>query len=198
METEGVVMTDITKEIGITRMDCPTCVVTLEKSVMKVPGVIKAQGNYLKKTLKVTYDDATSLIAIEKAIEDVGYQISYKKYPSPLSKLRGLFSRSESKAITLISDADFDGKVLQALKPVVVLFASEGCPACQVIKPQFKALAEKRASGADFYEMDVASTETWKGYGVMGIPTVIVFRDGRPGERFSAMLGVVELETVLN
>ncbi len=93
-------MPDVTKEIAITRMDCPTCVVTLEKSVMKVPGVTKAQGNYLKKTLKVTMNDSTPLADIEKAIEDVGYQVAYKKYPSPLSKLRGLFSGGDSKAIT--------------------------------------------------------------------------------------------------
>jgi len=190
-------MADVTKEIGITRMDCPTCVVTLEKSVMKVPGVSKAQGNYLKKTLKVSYDDATPLAAIEKAIEDVGYQVAYKKYPSPLSKLKGLFSRGESKMITTITDIEFQDKVLNSTKLVAVLFASESCPACQVIKPQFKALAEKRVVGADFYEMDVASTETWKKYSVMGIPTVIVFRGGKQAERFGAMLDVTGLEKAL-
>ncbi len=190
-------MADIMKEIGITRMDCPTCVVTLEKSVMKVPGVRKAQGNYLKKTIKVTYDEATPLAAIEKAIEDVGYQVTYKKYPSPLSKLKGLFSRGESKAITTITDAEFRDKVLGSAKPVAVLFSSEGCPSCQVLKPQIKALAEKQAGRVDFYEMDVSHTEAWKDYHVMGIPTVVVFRSGNPAERFGAMLRVDELEKAL-
>jgi len=190
-------LTDVTKEIGITRMDCPTCVVTLEKSVMNVPGVSKAQGNYLKKTLKVTYDEATPLAAIEKAIEGVGYQVAYKKYPSPLSKLRGLFGRGELKAITKITDAEFLEKVLHASKPVAVLFSSEGCPSCQILKPQIRALAEKRAGSVDFYEMDISETETWKEHNVMGIPTVIVFRGGKPAERFSAMLRVDELEKSL-
>jgi len=188
-------MPEVTKEIGITRMDCPTCVVTLEKSVMKVPGVKKAQGNYLKKTLKVTMEDTVPLVAIEKAIEDVGYQVAYKKYPGPLSKLRGLFSRGESKAITTITDGDFE-KVLRASKPVAVLFSSEGCPACRIIKPQFKALAEKHTS-ADYYEMDVTNTEKWKEYSVMGIPTVIVFRGGKPVERFGTMLSVGDLEKAI-
>jgi len=190
-------LTEVTKEIGITRMDCPTCVVTLEKSVMKVPGVSKAQGNYLKKTLKVTFNDATPLAAIEKAIEDVGYQVAYKKYPSPLSKLKGLFSRGESKAIIVITDAEFHDKVLGSAKPVSVLFSSESCPSCQVLKPQIKALAEKQAGKVDFYEMDISYSETWKTYSVMGIPTVIVFRGGKPAERFSAMLRVDELEKSL-
>jgi thioredoxin 1 len=189
-------MPEVTKEIGITRMDCPTCVVTLEKSVMKVPGVTKAQGNYLKKTIKVTMEDTVLLTAIEKAIEDVGYQVAYKKYPGPLSKLRGLFSRGESKAITPITDADFQEKVLKASKPVAVLFSSEGCPTCRIIKPQFKALAEKH-TGVDYYEMDVTDTEKWKEYNVMGIPIVIIFRGGKPAERFGAMLSVGDLEKAL-
>jgi hypothetical protein len=45
--------------------------------------------------------------------------------------------------------------------------------------------------------MDVTGTETWKEQHVMGIPTVIVFRGGKPTERFSAMLRVDELEKSL-
>ena len=190
-------MADITKEIAITRMDCPTCVVALEKSVMKVPGVRKVQSNYLKKTIKVTYDETTSLATIEKAIEDIGYQVAYKKYPSPLSRLRGLFSRGDSKAIISISDAEFRAKVLGSAKPVAVLFSSEGCPNCQVIKPQIRALAEKHEEKVEFYEMDVSNTETWKEYRIMGIPTVVVFRGGKPAEQYSAMLRVDELEKAL-
>jgi thioredoxin 1 len=198
VEAEGHVLTDVTKEIGITRMDCPTCVVTLEKSVMKVPGVGKAQGNYLKKTLKVTFDEATPLASIEKAIEDVGYQVAYKNYPSPLSKLRGLFSRGESKAITAITDAEFHDKVLGSAKSVAVLFSSEGCPSCQVLKPQIKTLAERQTGKVDFYEMDISHTETWKAYNIMGIPTLIVFKNGKSVEHFSAMLRIDELEKALN
>ena len=81
---------EVTKELAITRMDCPTCITTLEKSVMKVSGVRKVQGNYLKKTLRVTMEDSTPLASVEKAIEDVGFQLAYKKYPSPLARLKCL------------------------------------------------------------------------------------------------------------
>jgi thioredoxin 1 len=197
VEAEGLAVVDVTKEIGITRMDCPTCIVTLEKSVMKVPGVKKAQGNYLKKTLKITYDEETPLATIEKAIEDVGYQVAYKQYPSPLAKLRGLFGRGETKAITTMTDADFSTKVLRSTKPVAVLFSSEGCPSCQIMKPQFKELAEKHVAQVDFYESDITRTEALKEYNVMSIPTVIIFRGGKPAERFGALLRVDELEKAL-
>ena len=96
-----------------------------------------------------------------------------------------------------ITDADFPAKVLHSTKPVAVLFSSEGCPSCQIIKPQFKELAEKQAGKVDFYELDITHTEVWKEYNVMSIPTVIIFRGGKPAERFSAMLRVDELEKAL-
>ena len=186
------------KEIPITRMDCPTCVVTLEKAVKRVNGVKDARGNYLRKTLRVTYDPAVAgLDEIEKAIEGVGYQIGYKRYPSPISRLMGLFGHGESKVVKTISDADFPGKVLHAERPAVVLFSSQTCPMCRNLKPKFRELAERRAGAVDFYEMDVAGTETWRDYDVMGLPTVIVFRGGKAAERFMAALGVDEFEDAL-
>ena len=70
------------KLIPITRMDCPTCIPVLEKEVMKLEGVTEARGNYMTKNLRVTYNpENVQLSQIEAAIERVGYQISYKKYP---------------------------------------------------------------------------------------------------------------------
>ena len=187
------------KEIPVNRMDCPTCVPTLEKAIKRVEGVTEARGNYLKRAIRVIYDpEKARLQDIEKAIEDIGYQISYKKYPSPLSRLMGMLSRGESKAVTTIGDTDFPGRVLHTSKPVAVLFSSQTCPACRVLKPRFRELAERQAGNVDFYEMDVAATETWKDYDVMGIPTVLVFRDGKPAERFGAVLNIDELEKVLS
>jgi len=188
----------VVKDIPITRMDCPTCVVTLEKAVKRVNGVEDARGNYLMRTLRVTYDPSVARIEeIEKAIEHIGYQIGYKRYPSPISRLMGLFGRGESKAVETIGDADFPGKVLHADRPVAVLFSSRTCPICQSLKPKFNDLAKRKAGAVDFYEMDVAGTETWRDYDVMGLPTIIVFRGGKAAERFVAALDVEELEGAL-
>ncbi|OGD58135.1 hypothetical protein A3K78_00490 [Candidatus Bathyarchaeota archaeon RBG_13_52_12] len=100
--------------------------------------------------------------------------------------------------MTTIVDSEFPEKVLRSTKPVAVLFSSEGCPSCQVSKPQIKALAERQEGKVSFYEMDVTQTETWKEYNFMGIPTVIVFRGGNPVERFSALMRVDELEKALS
>ena len=190
---------DTIKEIPLTRMDCPTCVVTLEKAVKEVKGVKNVRGNYMRKILKVTYDPETAkLTDIEKTIENLGYDITYKHYPNPLERLRGLFSRNETKSIRTITDSDFTEKVLQASNPVTVLFSSETCPACQILKPKIKKLAEQKDYQADFYEMDITQTETWKKYDVMSIPTVLLFRNGKPHTRFDAIIRIDELEIALS
>ena len=190
---------DTIKEIPLTRMDCPTCVVTLEKTLKEVKGVKNVRGNYMRKILKVTYDPETAkLTDIEKTIENLGYDITYKHYPNPLERLRGLFSRNETKSIRTITDSDFTEKVLQASNPVTVLFSSETCPACQTLKPKIKKLAEQKDYQADFYEMDITQTETWKKYDVMSIPTVLLFRNGKPQTRFDSIIRIDELEIALS
>lgn len=189
---------DAIKEIHLTRMDCPTCVITLEKAVKEVKGVKNVRGNYMRKILKVTYDPETAkLTDIEKTIENLGYDIAYKHYPNPLERLRGLFSRNKTKVIRTIADSDFTEKVLQAFNPVAVLFSSETCPVCQTLKPRIKKLAEQKVDQAEFYEMDITQTETWKKYDVMSIPTVLLFHYGKPQARFDAMIQIDDLEKAL-
>ncbi|MFB0543281.1 MAG: thioredoxin domain-containing protein [Candidatus Bathyarchaeia archaeon] len=176
------------KTIPITRMDCPTCIPLLEREVKQLEGVEEVQGNYMNKTLKVTYNpNRIQLTDIEATIERLGYQIAYKKYPGVISRLRGLLKREEVDIVQSLTDTNFPGKVLHASKPVAVLFSSPTCPICRVLKKQFKEIAEKVEGRSDLYEMDITSTETWRKYNILSIPTVLVFRDGRLSERFEAI-----------
>jgi thioredoxin-like negative regulator of GroEL len=186
------------KTIPILRMDCPTCIPVLEIEVLKVEGVEEVRGNYLARTLKVTFDSSKAQLAeIEAAIERVGYRIAYKRYPSPLSRLRDLFKRDQGVEVASLTDADFPGKVLHASKTVVVLFSSPTCPTCKVFKPEFLGLAERMGKEADFYEMNIEETETWREYDVLSIPQVTVFRAGKISERFTAMPIASEIEKAL-
>ena len=186
------------KTIPIIRMDCPTCIPVLEREVLKVEGVQEVRGNYLAKSLKVTFDPSKAQLAeIETAVERVGYRIAYKKYPSPLSRLRDLFKREQGVEVAALTDADFPGKVLHASRTVVVLFSSPACPTCKVFKPDFLSLAEKLGKEIDFYEMDIEATETWRAYDILSIPQVLVFRVGKVSERFTAMPVVSEIEKAL-
>ncbi len=181
-------MAPIEKTISITRMDCPTCIPVLEKEVLKLDGVESARGNYITKNLKVVYDpERVQLAEIEAAIERVGYQISYKRYPGVFSKLKELFRRGENEGVPALNDQEFPGKVLHASGNVAVLFTSPTCPTCRVFKPRFRELAVKLAGEADLYEMNIISTDVWREYDVMSIPTVIVFKAGEEAARFTAL-----------
>ena len=186
-----------TKNIPITRMDCPTCIPVLEKEVKRLEGVEAARGNYMTKNLRVTYDpDRVQLEEIESAIERVGYQIAYKRYPGVFSKLKDLFKKKESKSVPALTDEEFPGKVLHSSRNVAVLFTSPTCPTCRVFKPEFEALAE-RTDKADFYEMDIVSTERWRDYDILSIPTVLVFKAGEVSNRFTALPRTDEIESAV-
>ena len=178
-------------------MDCPTCVITLEKSIKQVMGVKDAKGNYLKKTIKVTYDpDVAKLTDIEKAIENLGYFITYKHYMSPIERLQRFFKDGD-KAIKNLTDKDFIRQITNNTQPAIVLFSSKMCPACQAIKPKLEQLLKQQITKYNFYEMDIAITDTWKEYNIIGIPTIILFREGKPTEHFGAVLNLEELKKAM-
>jgi len=84
------------KTFPITGMDCPSCIVNIEKELKKLRGVKEAQGNYIVEKVVVTYDPSKiDVSAIEKKIEDLGYRIAYKKYPSIAERIRRWIKRSK-------------------------------------------------------------------------------------------------------
>jgi thiol-disulfide isomerase/thioredoxin len=175
----------VVKIIPILRMDCPTCIPLLEGELKRIKGVKEARGNYLKKTLKVTYNPTlTQIGAIEAAIERLGYRIAYKKYPGVLSRLRGFLNDKKNDAFPSLIDSDFQEKVLHPLKPVIVLFSSPNCPTCHVFKRQFREITQKVKEKADLYEMNITSTDRWRKYDIVSIPTVLIFKNGHLSRRF--------------
>jgi thioredoxin 1 len=175
------------KLIPIVQMDCSTCVSTIEKELLKLKGVQEARVNYMIKNVKVIYDsDLVGLSDIEAAIERVGYQIAYKQYPSFLSKLKNLFRKEQSSVVIAISDADFATKVLHANKTVAVLFSSQNCPTCRVVKVIYNEVADELAEHVAFYEMDSSTSNTYNNYDVISVPTVLIFRDGQLKDRLLA------------
>ena len=87
-------------------MGCPTCIPVLEKEVLRLDGVEAVKGNFMTKNLRVNYDpEKVQLTQIEAAIERVGYQISYKRYPSVFTRLRALLRNKKSESVPQLSDA---------------------------------------------------------------------------------------------
>ncbi len=81
-----------------------------------------------------------------------------------------------------ISDAAFAQEVLESARPVVVDFWAPWCGPCKAIEPALDELANA-TSAVDFVKLDIeANPETAQRYGVLSLPTVILFANGEPRE----------------
>ena len=75
----------------------------------------------------------------------------------------------------------FDREVLNATVPVVVDFWAEWCGPCRVVAPEVGALAAEHGDAIKVVKVDVDAAPGVAGrYGIQGIPTIALFRDGRP------------------
>jgi thioredoxin 1 len=88
---------------------------------------------------------------------------------------------------THIQDVDtaaFDAEVLLATGPVLVEFSADWCPPCRMIEPVVANLATALAGRLTVRRLDVdRDPEISIRYGVLGMPTLILFEGGEPVER---------------
>ena len=88
-------------------------------------------------------------------------------------------------ATKTVTDASFQADVLQSDTPVLVDFWAEWCGPCRVIAPTVDAVAEQLQGKAKVVKMDVdENINVPQRYGIRGIPTLIVFKNGEEQERF--------------
>ena len=83
-----------------------------------------------------------------------------------------------------VTDATFEAEVLQAAVPTLVDFWAAWCGPCLIVAPAVEAIAEEYDGKLRVAKMDVdANPETPRGLGIMGIPTLILFKDGAEATR---------------
>lgn len=79
----------------------------------------------------------------------------------------------------VISSAEFQTKVLDAQGPVLVDFFATWCGPCKMLAPTLEEVASEVAGRAQVYKVDVdESQDLAMKYGVMSVPTMIVFENG--------------------
>jgi thioredoxin 1 len=89
-----------------------------------------------------------------------------------------------SQVIT-VTDATFAEEVLGSDKPVLVDFWAEWCPPCRMISPVLAEIAAERAGELTIVKINYdENPHTGGSFGVMGLPTLLLFKNGEPIRSF--------------
>ncbi|MGD0794159.1 MAG: thioredoxin [Dehalococcoidales bacterium] len=80
-----------------------------------------------------------------------------------------------------IEEAKFDEAVLKSKMPALVDFWAPWCGPCRMVAPVVEELAGEYTGKVSFFKMNVDNNPKVAGkYGVMSIPTLILFKGGKP------------------
>ncbi len=88
---------------------------------------------------------------------------------------------SEVKTLT---DATFDDEVSKSATPMIVDFWAPWCGPCRMVGPVIDQIAEEHAGKVTIGKVNVDENPGTAGkYGIMSIPTIILFKDGEPAKK---------------
>ena len=83
-----------------------------------------------------------------------------------------------------VTDATFDQDVLKAAGPVVVDFWAEWCGPCRMISPALEEISSALGGKVKIVKLNVdENPATTTKYGIMSIPTLMLFKDGQLASR---------------
>ena len=94
-----------------------------------------------------------------------------------------------------ITSTDWQEKVLDAAEPVLIDFFATWCGPCKMMAPIIDEIAAEKAGSASVYKIDIdENMDIAQKYGIMSIPTFIVFKGGQP---VAQTLGAQPKEAIL-
>ncbi|MBS0590886.1 MAG: thioredoxin TrxA [Proteobacteria bacterium] len=102
-------------------------------------------------------------------------------------------------AIAHVSDDQFEAEVLKSNEPVLVDFWAEWCGPCKMIAPILDELATQYAGKVKIAKVNIDHNQkTPRNYAVRGIPTLILFKDGKPQATQVGAVGKKQLEQLID
>jgi thioredoxin 1 len=95
----------------------------------------------------------------------------------------------------VVTEATFEEEVLNSELPVLIDFWAEWCAPCKMIAPLVDQLADKYQGQLRVAKIDADENQNLlMKYGIMGIPTLMVFKDGEVAERIVGFMPLPALE----
>ena len=98
--------------------------------------------------------------------------------------------------VKYVTEENFDTEVLESELPVLVDFTATWCSPCKRVAPMVDELAEEWQGKVNIYKMDVDTSPTTPiKYSVMGVPSLILFKNGEIAARITGFRPKKQLVT---
>jgi thioredoxin 1 len=96
---------------------------------------------------------------------------------------------------TVVTDETFNQAVLKSDQPILVDFWAVWCGPCRMVAPVVDEIAREQEGKLKVMKLDVDDNQnTAMAYGVMSIPTLILFKNGQPVERIVGFRPKADME----
>jgi thioredoxin 1 len=104
-----------------------------------------------------------------------------------------------SQYVRNISEATLDDELLRSKEPILVDFWAPWCGPCRAMSPAVEAAAQKLSDEAKVYKVNVDDNPSVSPrFGIRGIPTLILFKDGRETNRLVGLASKEQIEALVN
>jgi thioredoxin 1 len=101
--------------------------------------------------------------------------------------------------IKYITDSEFESLVLKSSGTVLLDFTATWCGPCKTIAKHLDVISGERGDNLTIYKLDIdENPQTPARYGVMSIPTLLLFKDGKQVNKQVGAVAKATLDTFIN